>query len=156
MTIEVAFYFNQVMYNTARAERSLGIYKTFSPFEFDKVGKNMIALAVQGVIFFAINLLIEYKFFIRFKPTKSLSNHSGDRTDEDDDVKTERDRIINGSNGTATTTNDYIRFQNLSKVYRKLSKCAFKRHAAVKSLCLGINKGECFGLIGVNGAGIKF
>ncbi len=118
----------------------------------------MIALAVQGLVFFTINLLIEYNFFIRFKPTDSLlASYSEAHMDEDDDdVKTERDRIINNeSNEKVSKKEDYIKFKNLSKVYRKLSKFQFKRHLAVKSLCLGIKKGECFGLIGVNGAGFK-
>jgi ATP-binding cassette subfamily A (ABC1) protein 1 len=144
-----------VLYNTARAERSLGISSSFSPFEFDKVGKNMIALGVQGLVFFSLNLLIEYNFFVRFKPTKQLPEYTEPRN-EDDDVRAERMRICNvDANENTSKKEDYIRLENLSKVYQKLSKCAFKRHTAVKSLCLGIDKGECFGLIGVNGAGIS-
>ena len=50
---------------------------------------------------------------------------------------------------------DYIRLVNLTKVFKKVKKFKIKKHAAVNNLSLGINKGECFGLIGVNGAGIK-
>jgi ABC-type multidrug transport system ATPase subunit len=48
---------------------------------------------------------------------------------------------------------DFVRLVNLTKVYKKWDKYRFKGHVAVKNLSLGINKGECFGLIGVNGAG---
>jgi ABC-type multidrug transport system ATPase subunit len=41
----------------------------------------------------------------------------------------------------------------LTKIYKKFRHFRFRRHVAVNNLCLGINKGECFGLIGVNGAG---
>ena len=51
------------------------------------------------------------------------------------------------------TGKDYVKLVNLTKVYKKLTKRGFKKHLAVDSLSLGINKGECFGLIGINGAG---
>jgi len=53
------------------------------------------------------------------------------------------------------TDKDYIKLINLTKIYKKykLTRCRVKKHVAVNALSLGIDKGECFGLIGVNGAG---
>ena len=43
---------------------------------------------------------------------------------------------------------------NLTKIYNKRgNKWKKNKHIAVNNLTLGINKGECFGLIGINGAG---
>ena len=38
---------------------------TLSPLRFDIVGKNILALFLQGTLFFLLNLLIEYNFFIK-------------------------------------------------------------------------------------------
>ena len=53
-----------------------------------------------------------------------------------------------------TSDRDYIKLVNATKVYRRLRKCHIRRHVAVNSLSLGINKGECFGLIGKYHGGI--
>jgi ATP-binding cassette subfamily A (ABC1) protein 1 len=166
-----------IQYNYAVAQRTLGNKDyTFNPFKFDLVGRNLLALAVQGVVYFTINMLIEYKFFIRIKPAK-VPKLELKATTNDEDVENERKRILEKiqennktkrrdeeQNGDYVKDNkrnnkkkkqpvlevreDYIRLENLTKVYRRFKKCSFKKHVAVKSLCLGINKGECFGLIG--------
>ena len=170
------------LYNQAQGKISFGIAATFNPFDFDKVGKNLIALSVQGIVYFCLNMLIQYKFFIRFKPSSDIKNQSLHQvTVEDDDVLKEKERILrnnsnfkyenkfirkiknisskskNASKDNSTekieTGKDYVKLVNLTKVYKKLTKRGFKKHLAVDGLSLGINKGECFGLIGINGAG---
>jgi ATP-binding cassette subfamily A (ABC1) protein 1 len=153
-----------IQYNVAQSKRSLGADVTYSPFDFDIIGRNLLALFVQGIVFFFFNLLIQYRFFIRFKPSKtgkSIEDHEY----EDENVHAERLRILNltkfkkknrkiKKNERNLDDKDYIKLINMTKVYSKLGKkCEIKRHVAVDSLCLGIDKGECFGLIGINGAG---
>ena len=148
-----------IQYNTAVAQRTLGNKDyTFDPFEFKIVGRNLVALAVQGVVYFSLNMMIEYKFFIRIKPAK-VPKFELRATTSDEDVENERTRILEKvkennkkkrrDKNQAEAREDYITLENLSKVYRKLKKCSIKKHVAAKSLCLGINKGECFGLIGL-------
>lgn len=36
-----------------------------SPLEWDMVGKNLFAMAVEGVVFFVITVFIQYRFFIK-------------------------------------------------------------------------------------------
>lgn len=36
-----------------------------SPLEWDMVGKNLFAMAVEGVVFFIITVLIQYRFCIK-------------------------------------------------------------------------------------------
>lgn len=177
------------LYTVATIKRSYGYQVTYNPFEFESVGRNLLALACQGTVFFIVNLLIQYEFFIRFKPTSDVSKLKLDEDpNEDDDVRNERMRVLrnenstklgfgarmklfnkkktsvedsldnqnninNNNNSASTGPTDYIRLVNLTKIYKKFSKLRIKRHVAVNNLCLGINKGECFGLIGVNGAG---
>lgn len=84
-----------ILYNTAKAKESFGIYEGYDPLLFDNVGKNFLALTIQGFFFFALNLLIEYKFFIRFKPSNDMKKLNLPEDDnEDDDVVAERERIL--------------------------------------------------------------
>ena len=180
-----------VLYNTAMAKRSFGIRATYDPFEFNHAGRNLLAMAIQGVVYFSLNILIQYNFFIRFKPIKNLEKLNLPKVEyQDEDVSAERLRILNDLNTTKkkkygnlklskkdnessmmremvevedqndeialqqnNSSQDYIKLLNLTKIYKKFQRLKFKRHVAVNSLSLGINKGECFGLIGVNGAG---
>ncbi|KAM6375906.1 ATP-binding cassette sub-family A member 13 [Alca torda] len=63
---------------------------------------------------------------------------------EDVDVEMERQRLFGGRTG-----NDVLLLYNLRKCYGGFSK----KNTAVESISLGIPRGECFGLLGTNGAG---
>ena len=172
-----------LLYNLAAIQRNFGYTVSFTPFGFEDVGRNLCALAVQGCVYFTINLLIQYKFFVHIKPTKNVKDLNLPQIEnEDDDVLREKNRILESEakaklskrkmfnrknksksledlSGTTMEKNgkkvdqDYIRLVNLTKVYKKFEKFRFRKNVAVNSLNIGINKGECFGLIGVNGAG---
>uniref|UniRef100_A0A8C1ISZ0 P-type phospholipid transporter n=1 Tax=Cyprinus carpio TaxID=7962 RepID=A0A8C1ISZ0_CYPCA len=62
--------------------------------------------------------------------------------EEDEDVARERQRIMSGAG-----QGDILELRQLTKVYKR------KQKPAVDRLCVGIPPGECFGLLGVNGAG---
>uniref|UniRef100_A0A8C4ITW6 P-type phospholipid transporter n=1 Tax=Dicentrarchus labrax TaxID=13489 RepID=A0A8C4ITW6_DICLA len=117
----------------------LGEEYTQDPFRWDFVGKNVAFMAVEGFVYFILNLLIQYRFFL----DHWLSDYKQTSTqDEDDDVATERKRIYDGGSKT-----DILQIRNLSKTY------VGRKRAAVDRICVGVPAGECFGLLGVNGAG---
>ena len=178
-----------LLYNTAETNAILGRNRQYDPFLFKNVGQNLLAMSIQGVFYYILNMLIQYKFFIRIKPTKNIRSLNLPKIkNEDNDVLTEKERILKSqkqiegekkrdffnlncclkfwnknqicteevveSNKNDNNENkDYIKLVNLTKVYRKFKKMSIKKHTAVNNVSLGINKGECFGLIGVNGAG---
>ncbi|XP_076005482.1 retinal-specific phospholipid-transporting ATPase ABCA4-like isoform X1 [Genypterus blacodes] len=112
---------------------------TVDPFRWDFVGKNVAFMAAEGFVYFALTLLIQYRFF--------LNHWLSDNTppsikDEDDDVAEERQRIYEGG-----SKSDILLIRDLSKTY------AGRKRAAVDRVCVGVPAGECFGLLGVNGAG---
>uniref|UniRef100_A0A3Q2D7H1 P-type phospholipid transporter n=1 Tax=Cyprinodon variegatus TaxID=28743 RepID=A0A3Q2D7H1_CYPVA len=113
------------------------IKQTLDPLQWDFVGKNLFAMAAEGVIFFIFTILLQYKFFIYYS-RPSLPPLGP----EDEDVARERERVKSGK-----AHSDILTMIDLSKVYKA------GRKPAVDRLCLGIPRSECFGLLGVNGAG---
>ncbi|RXN25823.1 retinal-specific ATP-binding cassette transporter [Labeo rohita] len=82
---------------------------TMDPFRWNFVGKNLFCMAVEGFVYFILNLLIQYNFFLdhwvtdyRKSPVK----------DEDSDVAQERERIYKGGN-----KNDILLIRDLSKCF---------------------------------------
>ena len=69
--------------------------------------------------------------------------------DEDNDVSEERRRV----EANEGIHDNAIVMHNLSKVFRGNILFGRKSKHAVKDLSIGMNYGECFGLLGVNGAG---
>lgn len=127
---------NQAM---ADALERFGENRFRSPLAWDMVGKNLFAMAIEGVIFFSITVLIQYRFCIK---ARSVSTKLKPIGEEDEDVARERQRILGGGGQT-----DILELRQLTKVYKR------KQKPAVDRLCVGIPPGECFGLLGVNGAG---
>ncbi|XP_076023384.1 phospholipid-transporting ATPase ABCA1-like isoform X2 [Genypterus blacodes] len=127
---------NQAM---ADALERFGENRFRSPLAWDMVGKNLFAMAIEGVIFFFITVLIQYRFCIK---ARSSTGHLKPIGEEDEDVARERQRILNGGGQS-----DILELRQLTKVYKR------KQKPAVDRLCVGIPRGECFGLLGVNGAG---
>ncbi|KAM6972808.1 phospholipid-transporting ATPase ABCA1-like [Aplochiton taeniatus] len=127
---------NQAM---ADALERFGENRFRSPLAWDMVGKNLFAMAVEGVVFFTITVLIQYRFCIK---ARSSSSHLKPIGEEDEDVARERQRILGGGG-----EKDILEIKQLTKVYKR------KQKPAVDRLCVGIPPGECFGLLGVNGAG---
>ena len=88
-----------------------------SPFEWEIVGKNLVFLVAEMVIFFLVNLIFEYVLY-----------SSIDRNE---------------------SHNSILKLENVSKSYTSCTRT----HDAVKNLSLNVMRGECYGLIGLNGAG---
>ncbi|KAM4555209.1 phospholipid-transporting ATPase ABCA1-like isoform 2-T2 [Odontesthes bonariensis] len=132
---------NQAM---ADALERFGENRLRSPLEWDMVGKNLFAMAVEGLVFFIITVLMQYKFCIRPSVRKPVSKLTklGSVGEEDEDVARERQRIVHGLGH-----GDILELRQLTKVFKR------KQKPAVDRLCVGIPPGECFGLLGVNGAG---
>uniref|UniRef100_H2YX26 ABC transporter domain-containing protein n=1 Tax=Ciona savignyi TaxID=51511 RepID=H2YX26_CIOSA len=115
-----------------------------NPFDYDLVGRNLLAMAIEGVVFFILTVLIQ--FFIKHNKIEDLSKIPRRTGMEDDDVTAEKKRLLEEGDIT-----DILQIKNLTKVYKKLG--SKKRLLAVDRMSIGVPRGECFGLLGVNGAG---
>ncbi|KAM9449520.1 phospholipid-transporting ATPase ABCA1 isoform 1-T2 [Clarias gariepinus] len=118
---------------------SLGEDRFENPLSWQMVGKNLLAMSIQGVVMFAFTLVIQYKFFCKPRLVTRLPRTAGE---EDEDVARERDRVQRGR-----AQNDLVRICDLTKVY------SGKKVPAVDRITVGVPAAECFGLLGINGAG---
>uniref|UniRef100_A0A668ANU0 P-type phospholipid transporter n=1 Tax=Myripristis murdjan TaxID=586833 RepID=A0A668ANU0_9TELE len=116
---------NQAM---ADALERFGENRFRSPLEWDMVGKNLFAMAVEGVIFFIITILI-HLFPFWLSPIG----------EEDEDVARERQRIVHGLGH-----GDILELRQLTKVQPRPRPPTSPAHPSPT---------PCFGLLGVNGAG---
>ncbi|XP_078478655.1 phospholipid-transporting ATPase ABCA1-like isoform X2 [Lampetra planeri] len=123
----------------ADASERFGESRFREPLSWDMVGKNLVAMFIEGSVFIVLTLLIQKDFFIR---PRSMELNLPPITDEDVDVAAERKRVMEGD-----TSTDILTINELTKVYKK------KGAPAVDRMCVGVRPGECFGLLGVNGAG---
>ncbi|XP_055967800.1 glucosylceramide transporter ABCA12 [Sorex fumeus] len=126
--------------------KAYGVEFPSETFEMNKLGAMFVALVVQGTMFFSLRLLINEwiikklrLFFRKFHSTPVM-----EMNDEDEDVRTERLRVENGADDI-----DLVQLHRLTKTYQLIHK----KIIAVNNISIGIPAGECFGLLGVNGAG---
>uniref|UniRef100_A0AAV2MPG3 ATP-binding cassette sub-family A member 2 n=1 Tax=Knipowitschia caucasica TaxID=637954 RepID=A0AAV2MPG3_KNICA len=124
---------------------SFGLMDTTLEEVFLKVSEEDLSVEntdAEGFVGFLITLLCQYNF-LRKPPRVPVSVQPID--DDDEDVACERRRVLRGD-----ADQDVLKIQNLTKVYKSRK---MGRIVAVDRLCLGVRPGECFGLLGVNGAG---
>uniref|UniRef100_A0A8C7QAX0 P-type phospholipid transporter n=1 Tax=Oncorhynchus mykiss TaxID=8022 RepID=A0A8C7QAX0_ONCMY len=112
---------------------------SLDPYSWDFLGKNLVFMAVEGFVYFIMNILIQYRFFLDHWITDCKTDPI---VEEDVDVAQEREHIYNGG-----SKNDILKIKDLTKTYMGKTK------PAVDRICVGVSPGECFGLLGVNGAG---
>ncbi|KAK5601059.1 ATP-binding cassette sub- A member 1 [Crenichthys baileyi] len=118
---------------------SFGEDRFKNPLGWEMVGKNLLAMSIQGIVMFIFTILIQYKFFCK---SRLISAKPSATEEEDVDVARERQRVYEGR-----AQNDLLRIWDLTKVYSR------KSTPAVDRLCVGVPAAECFGLLGINGAG---
>mmetsp|Transcript_30098 Transcript_30098/g.30579 ORF Transcript_30098/g.30579 Transcript_30098/m.30579 type:complete len:1840 (-) Transcript_30098:237-5756(-) len=140
------FAFGEGLFNMAYidlfSQLDLGFGKSYKPSDLGIAGLNMIFLIWTSFVYLALVILIEYgiampsiqaKFVNRKIPT--------DNTIRDEDVLEEEKRIKDHSADDST-----IVINDVKKVYPG-------GKYAVRGVSVAIPNGECFGLLGINGAG---
>jgi ABC-type multidrug transport system ATPase subunit len=127
-----------------------------NPMVYDVVGRHLMCLFLMTPAWLGLRMFIEWGCCTR-KLRKGLAMQQGveSSTSPDEAVQKEAERI------TAAMTNgkpsDSLILTNLAKTFRKQRACCCRRRVpatrAVRGLNVGVPGGECFGLLGVNGAG---
>ena len=126
--------------------KCLEIKNLFSWDEMKGINLDIVFFVMNTLIFGILLVLIEKKVFRSLKnvcKSSKSSVSSTDKEDLDDDVETERKRVLN--NFTNSHDGDLLTVSDLQKDFGK-----FK---AVQGISFGVHYGECFGFLGINGAG---
>ncbi|XP_044771201.1 phospholipid-transporting ATPase ABCA3-like [Neomonachus schauinslandi] len=140
--------------NCSKAITQMNVYS----LEKDAIGRFLVAMAVTGFIFFLLIFLLEttswkvrtfvfhYIFFGIYKKfNKDIMSTELSGKSENDDVQYERNRILEQPQELLNFT---VLIKELTKIYFTCPAVL-----AVRNISLGIQKEECFGLLGLNGAG---
>uniref|UniRef100_UPI00398F68CF ATP-binding cassette sub-family A member 13-like n=1 Tax=Pristiophorus japonicus TaxID=55135 RepID=UPI00398F68CF len=140
----LSFGLIELSYNQLKFDltQNFGVNSYVSPFEMEFLGWVFVAITLEGCFFLSIRLLFQGNLLHKLRYKDSLHDTTSDN--EDEDVRKERERVLNGG-----ASNDILQIHNLKKCYQLLNK----KVKAVKGVTMGVPTGECFGLLGVNGAG---
>jgi len=123
--------------------------KTGSWYDIHLIGFPLIMFTIHFFFWTSLLLFIEYReqiFGFLHGTGKGNNKRTATPAAEDPDVTAERTRLASDP----SAQNDLVRVIGLRKEY-PAPNGGIK--VAVKNLTLGIAKGECFGLLGMNGAG---
>ena len=115
-------------------------------FTSNGIARNLVYMFLVGTISFISVLLIEYRIFERLFKNRFTYFGSPPETEDDvmdSDVQNEKQRVANMGEYEIKANNLIIR--NMTKFYKKF--------LAVNQISVGVDGSECFGLLGVNGAG---
>ena len=116
----------------------LGLESVRSRFDFDFLGKYFFYMFLQGIVFFSFTLLLQSKFWTYWFPrAEGPKENDNSLENEDEDVRNERERVLNGEVGE-----DVMQVKKLFKRYKRKGK------QAVDQLTFGVRRAECFGLLG--------
>ncbi|KAM7326038.1 hypothetical protein ACRRTK_014516 [Alexandromys fortis] len=132
--------YNQIKYDLTH---NFGIDSYVSPFEMNFLGWIFVELTLQGTVLLLLRILV-HGDLLRWPRVHSAPQDMV-KSAKDVDVEKEQTRVLEGKTG-----GDILVLCNLSKSYRSVFR---RKTTAVHDLSLAIPRGECFGLLGVNGAG---
>ncbi|XP_034365421.1 ATP-binding cassette sub-family A member 13 isoform X1 [Arvicanthis niloticus] len=132
--------YNQIKYDLTH---NFGIDSYVSPFEMNFLGWIFVELTLQGTILLLLRILLHGDLLRWSRGHSTLQDTV--KPAKDIDVENEEMRVLEGR-----TEGDMLVLCNLSKSYRSVFR---GKTTAVHGVSVGIPRGECFGLLGVNGAG---
>jgi len=125
------------------------------PFVFENVGGDLLALVAHFVLWFAVLMCIEAgcgKQINRWRNNCYKTKYPRPEFDLelDEQVLAEENRVAKMKDSRLQ-----VKVNNLRKIYMTGAGCTDPGIAlrAVEKLSFGLSKGECFALLGVNGAG---
>lgn len=119
--------------------------ENYFSWESPGIGRNVSFFSIVGVVLFAVLIFVEYRIPERIMYTikNKLLVSPPMPEDEDGDITRERERV------NALSQHDIASHSLVLKDFSKY----YKKFLAVQRLSLIVRGNECFGLLGINGAG---
>ncbi|EQC37401.1 hypothetical protein SDRG_05005 [Saprolegnia diclina VS20] len=115
-------------------------------FDGAVAGNDMLYLAATAVVFTCLVLVVEFVSTKSLHKKDASAKATGTTSVLDVDVQREHDRITALASDKASINAHAVVTHGLQKVYAN-------GFLAVQDLSVGLPKGECFGFLGINGAG---
>ncbi|EFA12134.2 ATP-binding cassette sub-family A member 3-like Protein [Tribolium castaneum] len=120
--------------------------ESFFKWEKPGIGRNITYSLLTGIMLFIFVILCEYKIVAKMRCFRNYGIRTFLKVPyEDQDVLDEKIKIRNSPESKLLKEYDLL-LKDLTKYYRTF--------LAVNGLCLGVKQYECFGLLGINGAGM--
>ena len=128
---------------------SISSIQPYDALDLRATGTNLIFMACESIVYLVLAILIDVvlsypRILMRCRKEPRAAISTKPPPPEDEDVAAERTRVH--AEIATDTYSDAIVLDGLRKVYRG-------GKVAVSDLSFGLKVGECFGFLGVNGAG---
>jgi ATP-binding cassette, subfamily A (ABC1), member 3 len=137
---------SQSFVQEAAAQAGMSVSMLDALWAWDMVGKDLLYLFVQAPVYFVLAIVID----TLLQYPAIAGRLSNDPEVADEPVYDDIDVVAEAARVQATPRpNDVVVLKSLRKVYQ--AKSSVK--VAVRDLSFGLRKGECFGFLGINGAG---
>ena len=162
----------------ADLSRAFGVYDADKrPLSMEVLGPTLIIMSMEAIFLMALHILKELDYFQRFERyliNRAKRRENVDKNDdyyfarknehqiidiEDEDVANERKRIAEDYyKELSNEDKDILQTYGLTKIFRSrtirnLFGLRSENKIAVNNVSVGIKRGECFGWLGLNGAG---
>lgn len=138
-------------------DNCLPINSNYLGWKADGIGRMLVFMAIQSILYFSLLLMIEsatmrrLRYYLTNSSSKNVSLTGVDNeamsnmiTTTDDDVENEHYRVTK-TPIPYLVKSDLVILSDVVKRYGNFT--------AVDRIAVGIPRGECFGLLGINGAG---
>eukprot|EP00940_MAST-03C_sp_MAST-3C-sp2_P003047 g3047.t1 len=130
----------------------------WSALDMRAVGLNLVYLAVEIVVYpilaWAIDVVYSYPALQKRLCALAEPTVEDAPFRDDEDVVAAAKAAKAAAASSSSSSSKVVQIRGLRKVYRTKTKSgATKNKAAVKNTWFSVERGECFGLLGVNGAG---
>ena len=130
-------------FHSLQALKCLERKDLFNWDQMEGINIDLLLLVMNTVLFGTLLVLMEKNVFRSMKACVAFTKTQVIFSEKlDDDVETERERILNNNHAQR---DDLLTVTNLQK--------RFGSFQAVQGLNFGVKHGECFGFLGINGAG---